>query len=185
MLSRRHLLFAAAAAPCVDLKSRVRIAPEGEPGRAILVSGTVFRPDGKTPAPGVTMYVYQTDITGEYGGTRESGPRLRGWLTTDSGGRYEYRTIRPAPYPGGRIPAHIHVQFWGQDVPPQWADDVLFEDDKLVGAADRERSRALGSFAFVLPVDAHGQVVRNYRLKSDGDRFEDSIMHGRRNCQAG
>ena len=31
---------------------------------------------------------------------RGEPPRLRGWMRTDSAGRYAYRTIRPAPYPG-------------------------------------------------------------------------------------
>src|SRR5688572_27130373 len=37
-----------------------------EQGPKLAVSGTVYKSDGKTPAPGVVLYVYQTDQTGRY-----------------------------------------------------------------------------------------------------------------------
>jgi protocatechuate 3,4-dioxygenase beta subunit len=132
------------------------------------------------------MYVYHTDQTGEYGGDRESGPRLKGWMVTGAEGRYEYATIRPASYPGNRFAAHVHVQFWGNGVPPQFANDLLFEDDPLVREAERERSRALGEFGFVRRGELRGGVLRithNFRLKERGDRFEESVLHGRRACK--
>src|ERR1700758_3522052 len=42
------------------------IAPPGEPGERLVVSGHVFAPDGVTPVPNVFVYAYQTDATGEY-----------------------------------------------------------------------------------------------------------------------
>jgi protocatechuate 3,4-dioxygenase, beta subunit len=97
--------------PDKDLSWETVIAPKDEPGEALVVSGTVFAPDGRTPVRGATVYVYHTDINGYYNNTGARGsdnPRLRGWMRTGADGKYEYRTIKPGPYPSSRIPAHIH-----------------------------------------------------------------------------
>jgi protocatechuate 3,4-dioxygenase beta subunit len=90
--------------------SKVTIAAKEEPGERMIVTGRVFGPDGKTPLAGASVYVYHTDAKGLY--TPENNdnrnPRLRGYMRTDAQGRYEYSTIKPAPYPNNRIPAHIH-----------------------------------------------------------------------------
>src|SRR5262249_12935879 len=90
--------------------SKVTIATKEEPGERLTVTGQVFGPDGKTPLTGASVYVYHTDAKGLY--TPENNdnrnPRLRGYMRTDSQGRYEFGTIKPAPYPNNRIPAHIH-----------------------------------------------------------------------------
>ena len=59
------------------------------------------------------LYVYQTDAKGLYSPAagQTQGRRhghLRGWMKTDRMGRYEFRTVRPASYPGRDVPAHIH-----------------------------------------------------------------------------
>jgi protocatechuate 3,4-dioxygenase, beta subunit len=76
----------------------------------LIVTGQVFGPDGKTPLAGASVYVYHTDAKGLY--TPETNdnrnPRLRGYMRTDAQGRYEFSTIKPAPYPNNRIAAHIH-----------------------------------------------------------------------------
>jgi protocatechuate 3,4-dioxygenase beta subunit len=145
----------------------------------------VFRPDGRTPAAGVTVYAYQTDLTGRYA-PPPGPPRLRGWMTTDAEGRFEYLTIRPAPYPGWTTPAHIHHQLWGGGAAPQYNEDILFDDDPLVGAADRRRSEERGRFGSVRrPVrgaDGVLEVVHDMRLKAAADAFEDNIRHGLEAC---
>ena len=108
------------------LTSSGRIAPEGEPGVPIVISGTLVAPDGKTPAGGVTVYAYQTDAKGQYRRSQQAGengenePRLRGWVKTDDKGHFEFATIRPAPYPSRNVPAHLHLQLWGAGFPRQW-----------------------------------------------------------------
>jgi len=37
-----------------------------EPGPKIEISGIIYKPDGKTPAAGVILYVYHTDQNGIY-----------------------------------------------------------------------------------------------------------------------
>lgn len=173
--------------PCASARSRATIAGPDEPGRRMVVRGRVVLPDGKTPAANVIMYVYQTDNTGVYGVGKSGLPRLHAFLRTDAQGRYEYSSIRPAQYPSRNEAAHVHVQFWARDIPPQWNNDLLFTDDPLVRRVDRERSEKLGEFAFVLTSARAGatlQYEQNFRLKLPPDEFEDVILHGLKACQA-
>ncbi|HMM36698.1 MAG TPA: hypothetical protein PKA62_18500 [Thermoanaerobaculia bacterium] len=172
--------------PCLVALPEARLAPTGEPGTRLRVEGLVFAPDGTTPAAGVVVYAYQTDATGVYASPGRP-PRLRGWMRTDADGRFTYDTIRPAPYPGGRNPAHVHHQLWGAGWPAQWGNDLLFDDDPLVPEPERRRSASLGPFAFVRAVEEpppHGAVVKlRLRLKTAGDRFEDGTRHGVDACR--
>lgn len=48
-------------------------------------------------------------------GTQAHSWRLEGWAKTDFEGRFEFRTIRPGPYPGRREAAHIHLTLFPAD----------------------------------------------------------------------
>ena len=105
------------------------------------ISGTVYESDGKTPARNVLMYFYHTNAQGRYAklGTEPRTSHAwwhgycRGWLKTNEKGQYQLTTIRPGPYPGRKIPAHIH--FYVQ-APTQktcyYLSDFVFADDPLV-----------------------------------------------------
>ena len=130
------------------------VAPD-EPGEPLVVSGTVFRHDGTTPAAGVRIYLYHTDARGNYsegnrGGNRE--PRIRGWLTTDDHGRYSVRTIKPGSYPGSRNPAHIHSKVVHPGGREQWIEEFLFEDDPFVSEKEKMKSSGRGEFSPVMKV---------------------------------
>jgi protocatechuate 3,4-dioxygenase, beta subunit len=106
-------LIAPIQAPQVAEKNapaKITIAAKEEPGERLIVTGSVYGADGKTPLAGASVYVYHTDAKGLY--TPENNdnrnPRLRGYLRTDAQGHYEFSTIKPAPYPNNRIPAHVH-----------------------------------------------------------------------------
>jgi protocatechuate 3,4-dioxygenase beta subunit len=176
---------APAGGRCATATPTAIVAPPGEPGQPLLVRGTVFQPDGATPAAGAFLYVYQTDATGIYG-PDGAPPRLRAWLRTDAQGRYEYRTIRPAPYPGRTIQAHIHTQLWGAGIAPQWNRDLLFADDGLVLRREREESATLGRFQFVVTPTREGDTLvatHDLRAKARGDAFEANIRHGLDACR--
>lgn len=172
--------------PCVGAKASAVLTKPGEPGVPLRVRGTVYRSDGTTPAAGVILYVYQTDVTGLYARERGADPRIRGWMLTDAAGRFEFTTIRPAPYPNRTEPAHIHTQLWGPGVPPQSNVTLLFADDPLVRPAEKTESAALGRFAFVKsPVkgaDGVFETTLDIRAQEKGDTFEDNILHGVRPC---
>jgi protocatechuate 3,4-dioxygenase beta subunit len=122
--------------------TKIVIPPEGEPGEPLVISGTIYQPDGRTPAAGVTLYVFHTDATGVYSPDQAEGklpkPRLQGWVRTKADGRYEFRTIRPTAYPGGDTPAHIHAGVYGRGV-RYWINDYWFADDPLITSKQRKR----------------------------------------------
>ena len=109
----------------------LRIASENEPGQQMVVHGTVLAADGKTPQPGVTVYVFHTDNKGYYspGGMDEDNVRLCGILRTDDRGRYRFSSVRPAEYATGNgPPAHVHFEVWGHGLAEQQFI-LYFEDD--------------------------------------------------------
>lgn len=140
-----------------QLTNRVVIASPSEPGERLVIEGTVYHPDGRTPAADVLLYAYHTNTKGYYAhaeGTTGQGRwhgDLRGWLRTGQDGRYRIETIRPAPYPARDIPAHIHMHVMTRGGREQWIDDVVFDDDPLVTAAYRRSdARARGGKGIVV-----------------------------------
>lgn len=107
--------------------TRVDRAAAGAPARAegewLDLGGRVIDAQGR-PVDGATVEIWQCDVHGSYRHPRGAGSRVDagfqgfGSLRTDAQGRYRFRTIRPAPYPG-RTP-HIHVLLrhpaWGEHV---------------------------------------------------------------------
>ena len=147
------------------------LSPAGEPGDALVVTGVVFGPDGTTPVPGALVYAYQTDARGVYTPDGRPGvPRLHGFMRTDPRGRYEFRSIRPASYPGQTVPAHIHMSVTPAGGREQGLEDILFEGDPLVPAATQQRMAAEGRFTSLCPAgrDAGGirRCTRNIRLSA-------------------
>ncbi len=77
-------------------------APIGRPqdGEPTLIRGRVTDTDGR-PIPGATLDVWQCASNGLYDIQDPEQPEfnLRGVFTTDSEGRYWFRTVRPVSYP--------------------------------------------------------------------------------------
>lgn len=135
------------------LSSQIRITRADEPGEKLLVEGRVFAPDGRTPAPGVTVYAYNTDMQGYYGeNRREYPPRIYGWMKTDSVGHFELLTIRPGRYPGMQVPAHIHFELWGAGYPVQWTEELKFSGDSFLTSDAFAKDRQLGDFRTIQPL---------------------------------
>jgi protocatechuate 3,4-dioxygenase beta subunit len=136
------------------LRSDGRIAPPAEPGTPLVIHGQVFRADGRTPAPGIVVFAYHADAGGRYDAP-SAGPhswRLRGWAKTDADGRFEFRTIRPAPYPGRRVAAHVHLSLEGPGVARQFGG-LMFAGDPLLSEAERRESAQAGRFGTIRPVE--------------------------------
>jgi len=126
-------------------------APDSEPGTRLVVDGRVWDDTGTRGVAGVTLYAYHTDAKGKYNEKNESGnPRLKGTVVTDAKGRFQWRTIRPMPYPGGGNPAHIHIKASGGGYPEQWIDELLFSDDPYLKPAQRASSQANGKFGQIV-----------------------------------
>lgn len=121
-----------------------------EEGPKLIVSGTIYKKDGKTPAPGVIIYVYQTDQTGQYRtGGNETGwakrhGSIRGWVKTNAQGQYKIYTVRPASYSQTGPPAHIHAIVKEAGKNEYWIDDFLFDDDPFLTANERSHHGGQG-----------------------------------------
>ena len=174
---------APAAPPCpwcgasdapASLGATSRIAPVGEAGVPLDITGTVVSPDGRTPVAGVLIYAYHTNARGIYprrddetGRAQEHGS-LRGWVRSDAQGRYRFTTIRPAPEAGGTEPAHISLTVAVERRREARIDSIEFDDDTLLTTAVRQQRQNAGGSGIVHPVaDARGvqHVVRNIILQ--------------------
>ena len=116
-----------------------------EKGQKLLITGKVYKIDGKTPAPNVIIYYWQTDNNGCYSPTKEMDDKakrhgyIRGWVKTDVDGNYSIYTIRPAPYPNNNIPAHIHTSIKEPNIDNEYyIDEFIFDDDKLLTGKKRK-----------------------------------------------
>jgi len=120
------------------LESTMIIPSEGETAEELIITGTIFKADGKTPYQNVILYAYHTDSKGYYSkrgnetGVQKWHGKFHGWCKTDSTGRYIIKTIRPAPYPNNSIPAHIHSAIKMPDNSMLHINDFVFTDDPLV-----------------------------------------------------
>lgn len=155
------------------LAAEARIGPADETGEPLVITGTVYAPDGRTPAPDVVLYAYQTNAEGLYAnGSEESvwsrrHGRLRGWVKTGADGRYRFDTIKPAPYPNATMPAHVHFTVLEPGRAPYWIDDIVFDGEFGVTDAYRASMTNKGGNGIV-PVettDAGAHVTRDIILE--------------------
>jgi len=111
-------------------------------GQRIVLSGRVLDSDGRG-VPGALIEIWQANAAGRY--IDQTDPELMpldpnftgaGRTLTDSEGRYSFRTIKPAAYPGERgglfRPAHIHVSVFGVDLSSRLITQCYFEGDPLL-----------------------------------------------------
>ncbi|HMK03202.1 MAG TPA: hypothetical protein VK489_03385 [Ferruginibacter sp.] len=121
-----------------------------DPGPKIEISGIIYRPDGKTPAAGVVLYVYHTDQKGIYPkkgdekGWADRHGYLRGWMKTNAKGEYKFYTLVPASYPNSSNPKHIHPTIKEPGKNEYWIDEFVFDDDLLLPEKERNRPKLVG-----------------------------------------
>lgn len=108
-------------------------------GQKLIVTGTILKPDGITPAPNVILYYYHTDTKGYYSNHPDLDQRaarhgyLRGWVKSDAQGKYAIHTVRPAAYPSGSEPAHIHPSILEPGAEyPYYLDAFIFDDTLIL-----------------------------------------------------
>jgi protocatechuate 3,4-dioxygenase beta subunit len=158
-----------------QMSSVGRIASATEPGIPMVVEGQVVQPDGRTPAHAVVVHAYHRDHHGFDFGPNDRALttwRLQGWVRTDAQGRFEFRTIRPAPDHMGRAGAHIHFTVESRTLGRQWAPTVYFADDPLVSNKTRQQSADAGEFGWVRDVKVDAGLQRTnvkIRLKEQAD----------------
>jgi protocatechuate 3,4-dioxygenase beta subunit len=149
------------------------IPPEKESGERLVISGKIYQPDGITPAEGMVLFVYHTDVTGYYNEKDDaSHPRLKGWMKIGADGKYEFRTIKPGAYTHRATPAHIHAHVYGPGYSERSIEDYWFEGDPRIN--EKELKNAAGPsghpFVVVVPLkreaDGVWRGVRDIKLQS-------------------
>ncbi len=126
-------------------------------GPKLMVTGTVYMRDGKTPAPGIILYYYHTDVNGLYSSGPTADERalrhgyIRGWVKSDANGKYTIRTVRPTAYPKEKIPSHIHFAVKEPELNEYYVDDLVFEDDPLLTSEDQKRMENRGGSGILRP----------------------------------
>lgn len=133
--------FTATNKDTLTIPSNIKMVAENEPGEPMIISGTIYLSDGKTPAKNAILSVWQTDAKGYYieggGGAGELHPRIHGRMKTAADGRYAFRTIKPAQYPSHTSPAHVHGHISAPGY-PEYPIIYYFEGDGLI--TDKNRS---------------------------------------------
>ncbi len=116
-------------------------------GPRMKVTGTIYEPDGETPAEDVILYIYHTNQQGIYEtrGDEEGWARrhgfIRGWIKTDETGRYTFYTLKPGAYPSRSQAAHIHGTILEPDGRYYWIQAWHFRGAPLLEEDPEESPR--------------------------------------------
>ena len=146
--------------------SRIAIAA-GEAGTVLTIRGVVYGEDCETPLSNTGVDVWQAGDNGEYDNS-SAAYRLRGQMTTNAQGEYEFKTILPGRYLNGSTyrPRHIHYQVShpiSEDQTTTLITQLYFEGDEFLASdpwAEESRTIPLedvngelnGTFDIVLAV---------------------------------
>lgn len=160
-------------------RAMVKMADAGTQGEKLLLTGTVLRPDCKTPVVGATIDFWHCDHAGAYDiktPDEKISPenfRFRAMAQTDKDGRFRFETIVPGrygippglegfeKYAGQTRPAHFHLtvthpiylplttQLYIKG-DPHLAKDPWAKHSRLVFPLTKGGSVSTGSFEIVL-----------------------------------
>lgn len=126
-----------------DLVTNFAKPGESAIGERIIVCGRVLDEDGRG-IPGVLLEFWQANAGGRYRHSKDQylaplDPNFGGCgrTITDTGGQYEFRTIKPGPYPWPNgvndwRPAHIHFSAFGKGFAQRLITQMYFEGDPLI-----------------------------------------------------
>lgn len=126
------------------------LAPVGEPGDRMIISGRVLNLDCNEFIPNTIVDVWHASNAGQYD---NSGYHLRGYTTSNDQGFYLFETIRPGKYLNGSKyrPSHIHYKITPPGF-PQLTTQLYFAGDTDI-AADSAASITKGVY------DASNRII--------------------------
>jgi len=133
-------------------------------GLKIKVTGTIYEDNGITPAEGVILYIYHTDQSGIYAtkgeetGWAKRHGYIRGWVKTDSDGKYAFYTLRPEIYPNRASPAHIHPTILEPSGKYYWFGSYHFEGDSLLTDKEINPDAPRGGSSGLLTLKKEGDI---------------------------
>lgn len=133
---------------------RADLREPGQGGRVVVLSGLVLTRRCR-PLPRTLVDLWHADDKGDYD---NRGFRYRGHVLTDEQGRYQFRTIVPALYPGRTRHYHVKLAVAGRPVlttqlyfpnEPANSRDGLFQRALLMRVSDSGAGQS-AEFSFVL-----------------------------------
>jgi len=133
-----------------------------EPGPRMMIEGTVYKADGKTPAPGVVIYMYHTDQAGIYSrkgnetGLGRTHGYIRTWIRTNEKGQYRFYTLKPASYPNTRAEKHIHTIIKEKGVKPYSIESFVFADDPFLSDHEKNKRTPKGGSGIITLIEKDG-----------------------------
>lgn len=146
----------------------------------LMITGTIFKKDGKTAAANVIAYIYHTNGQGIYetkgyetGWAKRHG-YIRGWIKTNKNGKYTFYTFMPAAYPNRKEPVHIHLTIKEPNRNAYYLDAYHFDDDPLLSADKRKTHKNRGGSGIVTPKVENGilTIRRNLILGKNIPDYE-------------
>ncbi len=141
------------------------IADESTEEERLILEGTIFEADGKSPAKNVIVYAYHTNAKGRYqkkGNETGNGVRhgyLRAWAKTNHLGNYRFHTIKPAPYPNHVEPAHVHMTLMREDFKEYWINATWFKGDKIITKEMTEKLNRTGGFSNIIELSRNEENI--------------------------
>lgn len=101
----------------------------------LMITGTIYESDGKTPAKDVMLYICQSDENGNYDMKRDENRKRyvhhRGWIKTGADGKYTFYTFMPGKYFYGEL-KQIQRVIKAPGQPEQELNAFFFNDDPLL-----------------------------------------------------
>jgi protocatechuate 3,4-dioxygenase beta subunit len=134
-------------------------------GLRIIVTGTIYQNDGKTPAKDVVLYIYHTDQNGIYAikgdetGWAKRHGNIRGWVKTASNGTYKFYTLKPGRYPNRSTPAHIHATILEPSGKYYWLGSYHFEGDPFLKEKEITPESPRGGSSGLLKLREKGNLL--------------------------
>lgn len=106
------------------------------------VTGTIYENDGVTPAKNVMLFIHHTDENGDFELKRQNKKRYvhhRGWVKTDSDGKYTFYTFVPGKYLYGNELTQILPIIKEPNKPEYKIETFLFDNDPLLTGKCRQK----------------------------------------------
>ena len=149
----------------LNLKAVDTLPKYSETNPKLKISGTVFKLDGKTPAENVILYIYHTNRDSIYEpsknpiGWEKRHGQYRGWIKTDSNGKYSFYSFRPTPYPQVQESEHIHIYVKEPNKIPYYIDNYIFWDDPTLKKEDVNSQRKRGGSGLINLTEQNGILI--------------------------
>ena len=142
----------------------------------LMITGTIYQSDGKTPAKDVILYISQPDENGDYELKTENDKRYvhhRGWIKTDADGKYTFYTFIPGNFIRNREVKHIHPTIKEPGKEEYSLNAFLFDNDPFLSKSCRKRleKKGIDSILKVEKTDAMFVATKDITLRSDTSEY--------------